>query len=132
MANGLPTFAAGEFYKIQVAIDVGVLTYPSYVYIRDERKLAFIDQDLSINRIIGDNEEQVVSVETLPSVEEAKENVLYIFEGIVYIFNGTEFMPMYKDVTSDIEQLKTNLKNLTERVDSLEELTHSPIHWIEL
>lgn len=131
MAN-LPTFAAGEFYKIQSAIDVGVLTYPSYVYIRDERKLAFIDQDLSINRIIGDNEEQVVKVDVLPSVENAKENVLYIFEGIVYIFNGTEFIPMYKDVTSDIEQLKKDLKNLIERVDSLEELTHSPIQWIEL
>ena len=131
MAN-LPQFAAGEFYKIQSAIDVGVLKYPSYVYIRDERKLAFIDQDLSINRIEGDNEEQVVKVDTLPSVEEAKENVLYIFEGIVYVFNGKDFTPMYKDVTSDIEQLKTDLKNLTERVDSLEELTHSPIQWIEL
>ena len=131
MAN-LPQFAAGEFYKIQSAIDVGVLKYPSYVYIRDERKLAFIDQDLSINRIVGDNEEQVVKVDTLPSVEEAKENVLYIFEGIVYVFNGKDFTPMYKDVTSDIEQLKTDLKNLTERVDFLEELTHSPIQWIEL
>lgn len=130
--SNLPQFAAGEFYKIQSAIDVGVLTYPSYVYIRDERKLAFIDQDLSINRIIGDNEEQVVKVDVLPSVENAKENVLYIFEGIVYIFNGTEFIPMYKDVTSDIEQLKKDLKNLIERVDSLEELTHSPIQWIEL
>lgn len=131
MANGLPTFAAGEFYKIQSAIDVGVLTYPSYVYIRDERKLAFIDQDLSINRIIGDNEEQVVSVEVLPSVEEAKKNVLYILDGIVYAFNGTDFTPQYKDVTSDIEQLKIDLKNLTDRVDILEN-AQSPIAWIEL
>ena len=131
MANGLPTFAAGEFYKIQAAIDVGVLTYPSYVYIRDERKLAFIDQDLSINRIIGDNEEQVVSVETLPSVEEAKKNVLYILDGIVYAFNGTDFTPQYKDVTSDIDQLKIDLKNITDRIDVLEN-AQSPIVWIEL
>lgn len=130
MAN-LPQFAAGEFYKIQAAINVGVLTYPSYVYIRDERKLAFIDQDLSINRIIGDNEEQVVSVETLPSVEEAKKNVLYILDGIVYAFNGTDFTPQYKDVTSDIEQLKIDLKNLTDRIDVLEN-AQSPIVWIEL
>ena len=130
MAN-LPQFAAGEFYKIQAAIDVGVLTYPSYVYIRDERKLAFIDQDLSVNRIIGDNEEQVVIVETLPSVEEAKKNVLYILDGIVYTFNGTDFTPQYKDVTSDIEQLKIDLKNLTDRVDILEN-AQSPIAWIEL
>ena len=131
MANGLPTFAAGEFYKIQAAIDVGVLTYPSYVYIRDERKLAFIAQDLSNNRIIGDNEEQVVSVEALPSVEEAKKNVLYILDGIVYAFNGTDFTPQYKDVTSDIEQLKIDLKNLTDRIDVLEN-AQSPIVWIEL
>lgn len=130
MAN-LPQFAAGEFYKIQAAIDVGVLAYPSYVYIRDERKLAFIDQDLSINRIVGDNEEQVVKVESLPSIEEAKENVLYILNGIVYTFNGTDFTPQYKDVTSDIEQLKADLKDLTDRVDILEN-AHSPIHWIEL
>ena len=102
-----------------------------YVYIRDERKLAFIDQDLSINRIIGDNEEQVVSVETLPSVEEAKKNVLYILDGIVYAFNGTDFTPQYKDVTSDIEQLKIDLKNLTDRIDVLEN-AQSPILWIEL
>ena len=131
MANSLPTFAAGEFYKIQAAIDVGLLTYPSYVYIRDERKLAFIDQDLSINRIIGDNEEQVVKVESLPSVEEAKENALYILNGIVYTFNGTDFTPQYKDVSSDIEQLKIDLKNLTDRVDILEN-AQSPIQWIEL
>ena len=130
MAN-LPQFAAGEFYKIQAAIHVGVLTYPSYVYIRDERKLAFIDQDLSINRIIGDNEKQVVSVKTLPSVEEAKIDVLYILDGIVYTFNGADFIPQYKDVTSDIEQLKVDLKNLTDRVDILEN-TYSPIQWIEL
>ena len=131
MAN-LPQFAAGEFYKIQSAIDVGVLTYPSYVYIRDERKLAFIDQDLSINRIVGDNEELVVKVDTLPNIEDAKENILYIFEGIVYTFNGIDFTPMYKDVSSDIEQLKTDLKNLTDRVTELEEVAQSPIQWIEL
>lgn len=131
MANSLPTFAAGEFYKIQAAIDVGVLTYPSYVFIRDECKLAFIDQDLSINRIVGDNEKQVVNVDVLPSVEDAKEDVLYILKGIVYTFNGTDFTPQYKDVSSDIEQLKIDLKNLTDRVDILEN-AQSPIKWIEL
>lgn len=128
----LPQFAAGEFYKIQAAIDVGVLAYPSYVFIRDEKKLAFIDQDLSINRIVGDNEEQVIKVDSLPNIENAKENVLYIFNGIVYIFNGADFTPMYNDVTTDIEQLRTDLKNLTNRVETLEENSHSPIQWVEL
>lgn len=128
----LPKFAAGEYYKIQSAVDTGVLTYPSYVYIRDENKLAFIDQDASINRIVGDNEEQVVKVDALPDISEAKENVLYIFDGIVYVFNGTEFVPMYKDVSEELEQLKTDLMNLTDRVAELETVAHSPIQWIVL
>lgn len=128
----LPKFAAGEYYKIQSAVDTGVLTYPSYVYIRDENKLAFIDQDASINRIVGDNEEQVVKVDALPDISEAKENVLYIFDGIVYVFNGTEFVPMYKDVSEELEQLKSDLMNLTDRVAELETVAHSPIQWIVL
>ena len=97
-----PKFAAGEYYKIQAAVDSGILTYPSYVYIRDEKKLAFIDQDSSVNRIIGDNKQSVVNVTELPSVDNAETDVLYIFEGIVYLFDGTEFKPIYKDVTSSV------------------------------
>ena len=130
--SNLPTFAAGEFYKIQSAVDTGVLRYPSYVYIRDEKKLAFIDMDLSINRIKGDNEELVVKVDELPSVDKAKENVLYILNGIVYVFNGTDFAPMYQDVSEELEQLKTDLMNLTDRVAELETVAHSPIQWIVL
>lgn len=129
---GLPKFAAGEFYKIQAAIDVGVLTYPSYVFIRDECKFAFIDQDLSINRIIGNNEKQVVKVDVLPNKENAKEDILYIFGGIIYTFNGTEFTPVYKDVTDELEQIKAEIKALTGRVVTLEEKPYSPIQWIEL
>ena len=80
MATPLPTFAAGEYYKIQAAIDNGILSYPSYVYIRDEKKLAFIDQDNSINRIVGDNKESVINVTTLPDISEGDESVLYILE----------------------------------------------------
>ena len=132
MASSLPTFAAGDFEKIQAAVDVGVLTYPSYVYVRDKTMLAFIDQDLSINLIKGDNKPQVVNVDELPSVENAEKDVLYIFDGIVYTFNGTEFTPMYKDVTAELEQIKAQIEELTGRVTSLEEVAHSPIQWIEL
>ena len=130
--SNLPQFAAGEYYKIQAAIDVGVLTYPSYVFIRDECKLAFIDQDLSINRIVGDNEKQVVNVDVLPNVENAKEDVLYIFKGIVYTFNGTDFTPISKDVTAELEQIKEQIETLIGRVTTLEEIAHSSIQWMEL
>ena len=115
MAN-LPTFAAGEYYKIQAAVDSGVLKYPSYVYIRDEKKLAFIDQDFSVNRIVGDNKQSVVNVSELPSVDDAETDVLYIFEGIVYLFDGTELKPIYKDVTGvlPIEISIQDYNNLSE------------------
>lgn len=132
MASNMPTFAAGEFHKIQAAIDVGVLKYPSYVFIRDECKLAFIDKDLSINRIKGDNENQVINVTELPDVSEAKIDTLYILDGIVYTFNGSEFKPMYKDVTAELEQIKEQIEALTGRITTLEEIAHSPIQWIEL
>lgn len=116
----LPTFAAGAYEKIQPAIDSGVLTYPAYVYIRDKKGLAFIDQDLSINEIVGNNPESVEKVSELPSVEEAKDNVLYIMDGIVYVFDGTEFKPMYKDVTDELETIKSEISALDERVTELE------------
>lgn len=128
----LPQFAAGEFYKIQAAIDVGVLRYPSYVFIRDECKLAFIDQDLSIKRIVGDNQDSVVKVEKLPDVTKAKENVLYILDGIVYTFDGANFISMYKDSSSDLEQIRTDISNLSGRITTLEKNAHSPIQWMEL
>lgn len=131
MAN-LPTFAAGEYYKIQTAVDNGILKYPSYVFIRDECKLAFIDQDLSINRIKGDNDKSVINVTELPDISEASEDVLYILNGIIYTFNGTEFIPTYKDVTEELEQIKAQVEELTGRITTLEEIAHSPIQWIEL
>lgn len=127
----LPKFAAGEYYKIQSAVDSGILTYPSWVYVRDKTMMAFIDQDSSINLIEG-NEKQVVKVDVLPSVDDAKEDVLYILEGIVYTFNGVEFIPMYKDVTEELEQIKADIEALTGRVTTLEEIAHSPIQWIVL
>ena len=130
--NSMPTFAAGEYHKIQAAIDVGVLKYPSYVFIRDECKLAFVDKDLSINRIKGDNDKQVLNVTELPSISDASKETLYILNGIVYVFDGTDFNPMYKDVTSELEQIKEQIEALTGRVTTLEEIAHSPIQWVKL
>lgn len=127
----LPQFAAGELHKIQSAIDVGVLKYPAWVYVRDKTMMAFIDQDLSINLIEGNNK-SVINVTELPDISEAKTDTLYILDGIVYTFNGSEFTPMYKDVTAELEQIKEQIEALTGRVTTLEEIAHSPIQWIKL
>lgn len=131
MANNLPQFAAGDLAKIQAAIDVGVLKYPAWVYVRDKTMMAFIDQDLSINLIEGNNK-SVINVTELPDISEAKMDTLYILDGIVYTFNGSEFTPMYKDVTAELEQIKEQIEALTGRVTTLEEIAHSPIQWIRL
>ena len=128
----LPIFAAGTYDKILPNIEKGVLTYPSYVYIRDRKTYAFIDEDLSINEIIGANPKEVIEVENLPSVEEATKGVLYIYNDVVYTFNGTEFKPMYHDFSTDLEQINSDLEFLSDKVATLEENTHSPIQWIEL
>lgn len=52
----IPQFAKGTSTKIQAAIDAGIITYPAYIYETDTKKLAFIDADLSINEIVGDND----------------------------------------------------------------------------
>lgn len=127
----LPQFAAGDLAKIQSAIDVGVLKYPAWVYVRDKTMMAFIDQDLSINLIEGNNK-SVINVTELPDISEAKMDTLYILDGIVYTFNGSEFKPMYKDVTAELEQIKEQIEALTGRVTTLEEIAHSPIQWIRL
>lgn len=127
----MPQFAAGELYKIQSAIDVGVLKYPAWVYVRDKNMMAFIDQDSSINLIEGNNK-SVLNIDKLPDTSEASKDILYILDGIVYTFNGTEFKPMYKDVTVELEQIKEQIEALTGRITTLEEIAHSPIQWVKL
>ena len=57
---------------------------------------------------------------------------MYILDGIVYTFDGTDFNPMYKDVTLELEQIKEQIESLTGRVTTLEEIAHSPIQWVKL
>ena len=140
----LPTFAAGNYDKIQASIESSLIKYPAYVYIRDQKKLAFIDKDNSINVIIGDNKTQVLNVETLPEIADGDTEVLYIYQGIVYVFTGTEYKPMYVDHTSEIEGLKTRVEtletsktDLINRVETLEETvsdiqTSSGLTFVEL
>ena len=129
----LPQFAAASTIdKVQTALDNDIITYPAYVYIRGSKHLVFIDSDNSINEIIGNNPKQVENVKTLPSAENAQLDVLYICDGIVYVFDGIDFNPMYKDVTAELEQIKEQIEALTGRVTTLEEIAHSPIQWVKL
>ena len=116
----LPQFAAGELSKIQPAIESGDLQYPAYVFIRDEKKLAFVDKDNTISVVVGDNKKQVVRVDTLPEVSSADIETLYICSGIVYILENGAFKPIYQDYSEQITQINESLQDLTTRVTNVE------------
>lgn len=125
----LPVFAAGIYSKIQANVDNGVLSYPSWVYVRDRQRLAFIDQDKSINEIKAAN---IELVQELPAFEDVNPDTLYICNGIVYVSDGTVLRPQYQDYTARLEEITSELTALSDRVTTLEEVAHSPIQWIEL
>ena len=109
-------FFAGIESKVLAAIKSEKVKYPAYVFVRDEEasntgRLAFVDQNNVLKFIRGENKQHVLHVDILP--ENGDVEVLYIMDGIVYVFDGEDYNPMYKDHTADIEELK-------ERVDSLE------------
>lgn len=109
----LPVFGAGKYENLLINIDNGTFSYPSYLYVRDENKLGFVDKDGSLNLIVGDNEPQIVKVDVLPDVSEGKENVLYIVGEAVHLFNGEAFIPINSMDSAEIEAL-------TERIVALE------------
>lgn len=109
-------FFAGIESKVLAAIGTKV-QYPAYVFVRDEEtsttgRLAFVDQNNVLKYIRGENKQYVVNVDALPTDGDVE--VLYIYEGIVYVFDGENYNPMYKDHTEE-------LKDLTDRVDALED-----------
>lgn len=120
MAN-LPIFAAGTYAKIQPAIEQGILSYPAYVFVSDLNKLAFIDKNLDIQLIVGDNASQVERVDELPDVADGDTSVLYIYDDIVYVFTGTEYKAMYSDATADTTELQEAVDELSSKVTALEE-----------
>lgn len=111
-------FFAGIESKVLAAIKASKVQYPAYVFVRDDvesktGRLAFVDQNNVLRYIRGENKQYVVKVDVLPEVEKGDVEVLYILNGIVYTFDGTEYRPMYKDNTEKLEAL-------TERIESLE------------
>lgn len=117
MAYQMDFFAANNEAKVLAAINAGTVKYPAYCFIRSEDgsatgRLAFVDQNNVLKYVVGDEaKKQVLNVEELPEVGDVE--VLYIMGGIVYVFDGTEYKPAYKDHTAELEAL-------TQRVETLE------------
>ena len=130
MAYQMDFFAANTIEKVTAAIASKKVQYPAYVFIRNEDsttgRLAFVDQNNVVKYIVGeDAKKQVVNVETLPAVGDVE--VLYIMNGIVYVYDGKEYKPTYKDHSEElstlagrITALETSSADVVSKVTSLE------------
>ena len=118
-------FFAGVEEKVLAAIGTKV-KYPAYVFIRDNEesvtgRLAFVDQNNTLKYIRGENKQHVVNINELPSVDKGDVEVLYIMNGIVYVFDGTEYKPINNEPSAELDSLTEKLDGLTEQVGTLEE-----------
>ena len=95
----------------------------AYCVLSDTDRLAYIDANKQIHLIVGANKPNVVLVDALPPAEEADTDVLYIFNEIVYIWNGTEYKPTFYAVAQEIDALNLQLNTLESRVGTLEAST---------
>ena len=116
----LPIFGAGNYENILKAISQGTISYPAWMYCRDEKKLGFVERDGSFVLMKGDNKEQVVYLDKLPEISDGDTEVLYIVGTICYKFDGSKFVMLGKDHTAELEALTERVSNLESKTTNLE------------
>lgn len=116
----LPIFGAGNYENILNAIAQKQISYPAWMYCRDQKKLGFVEKDGSFVLMKGDNKKQVAYVDTLPSVSEGDTDVLYVVDTICYKFDGQAFIPLGADHTAELKTLNDRLDVIGTKVDGLE------------
>lgn len=126
MAYQMAFFAANSMEKVYAAIEAQKVQYPAYVFIRedgsDNGRLGFVDQGNVLKLIDGEeSKSQVIKVNVLPEIGDTE--VLYILDGIVYTFNGTEYKPQFVDNTAELETLDARVTANEEKIAKLESLS---------
>ena len=105
------------------------IKYPAFAIIRDSEesstcRLAFVNQENELEYIRDANgssvncEKQIVNLDALPDVSEAKNDVLYIVGEVVYLFNGTEFKSINSMNSSEVAALTGRVEDLEEAMKS--------------
>lgn len=123
----LPIFAEGKYDNIKIALQRGIFNKPTYFYATDLNKIGYIDSNLKLH-VDGDkNSIPIQRVETLPSAEDAKDNVIYIFNNIAYLYNdgvydpiGADYSTEIRNIQLDIENIKSNMSKFNERLSEAE------------
>lgn len=110
--------AFGSEANVDNALAQGLIDAYDVLFL-DEGKFGWIDRNG--NKVILEDRVQVALVEALP--ETGSEDVIYIFEGALYIWNGTEFVSPAGEgsgVTEEAVDIKieTAIATVTESVNA--------------
>lgn len=109
MANSnIPTFAVASRGNIQSYIEQGILTYPSYVFCKDKNTLVFIDKNLQIQDIKGNNQLSIVECDVLPT-ENIQRDTFYLCNGKGYLLVGDALIPVFKEIDDGDYDLLNNV-----------------------
>lgn len=109
MANSnTPTFAVASRGNIQSYIEQGILTYPSYVFCKDKNTLVFIDKNLQIQDIKGNNQLSIVECDVLPT-ENIQRDTFYLCNGKGYLLVGNALVPIFNEIDDGDYDLLENV-----------------------
>lgn len=113
-----PTFARGNEEKVRQAVELGIIKYPSYAFIPETSQLVFVDKDIKVHKIVGDG--SIIKVNSLPAIENASEDVFYLYKKVVYMKDGDVFSPLGLDVSPKVDAIELRLEIVEEKVSDLE------------
>ena len=115
----IPYLARGSLEALERALEDGVfknLDRAVYCYINDgdeENMMAFVDPEKNIHLLTGNNKKQVERVDTLPPLEEADGEKLYLLGNIVYSFYDGAYHPTYEAVLGRISEVEEEFDELS-------------------
>ena len=121
----LPLFTMGTLENIQKQLSndgyFDDMSTIMYAYIKDTEQLAFIHpSDKKIHLIVGNNKKLVQRLNSLPSVQDGDSEVLYICNNIVYMFDGEEYIPTYRELESRLDDIEAELSQKADKATTIE------------
>lgn len=96
------TFGSEE--RIPTALEAGTIDAYDLVCL-DNGNFGWIDRSGQFVKVQGEQQIVTITDEQLP--ESGKTNVIYIFQDIGYVWNGTQFKPLTQTV--DVKTIETEL-----------------------
>lgn len=114
----VPFFAKGTKESLQIALASGVfasLDRVAFVFLTDALEWVLIDTNKQTYTLRGFTEEAVKKYvqrgNSLPPVEEALTDVLYVVDDVVYTFDGTEYHKTFDELESTVNELQIAVDN---------------------